>query len=322
MLLFCAPLIAAQDCPSKMSGINSRNLVEHCLKTREDLKQWENWLVDQKVSYGAPVFRVSRRSNKDVVIAVLPRALDIANQDFIVEAKALKSIGAPLLPKTQAPNSSALEKTLKDWQFLRLMAQAEQHRLSTTHSDENSEKERAAFRRLVRVNRFLEAIDAVQKKLSAGNTALTRSLQKRHIGSNIKSPSLVAAKKAWRSNLGDDLLQPSVSTPQERRSRRSLPRQAENIQLQDIAQKNSDVPSPEIAQRRLQMQKAVRKAFFGTPHWDKAKALLSQAVDANKEQFSRIARKLASLWDRVWNGQGPNPFQNWAHCVSGSQDCR
>jgi hypothetical protein len=167
----------------------------------------------------------------------------------------------------------------------------------------------------------LEAIDAVQKKLSAGNTALTRSLQKRHIGSNIKSPSLVEAKKAWRSNLGDDSTQSPVSTPQERRSRRSLPLQAENLQLQNIAQKNSDVPSPEIAHRRLQMQKAVRKAFFGTPHWDQAKVLLSQAVDANKEQFSRIARKLASLWDRVWNGRGPNPFKNWANCVSRSQDC-
>ncbi len=331
MLLFCAPLIAAQDCPTKMSGINSRNLVENCLKNREDLKQWENWLVDQKVSYGAPVFRVSRRSDKNVVIAVLPRALGISNQEFVVDAKALKSMGI-VLPKEglikppskniQNSDSSPLGKTLKDWQFIRLMAQAEQNRLSTTHSDENSEKGKLEFRRLVRVNRFLEAIDAVQKKLSANNTALTRSLQKRHIHSNIKSLSLSAAKKAWRSNLGDDSTEAPTSNPRGRLPRRNLPPQAENLQLQAIARKNSDIPSPEMARRRLKMQKAVRKAFFGTPHWDQAKTLLSQAVDANKEQLARIAQKLSSLWDRIWNGQGPNPFQNWAHCVSGSQDCR
>ncbi len=97
-----------------MSEINSRNLVEHCLKTQEELKQWQNWLVDQKIYNGAPVFRVSRRSNKDIVIAVLPRALGISNQEFIVDVKSLKSMGVALPPKTQAPNSSALEKTLKD----------------------------------------------------------------------------------------------------------------------------------------------------------------------------------------------------------------
>ncbi len=305
-----------------MSEINSRNLVEHCLKTQEELKQWQNWLVDQKIYNGAPVFRVSRRSNKDIVIAVLPRALGISNQEFIVDVKSLKSMGVALPPKTQAPNSSALEKTLKDWKFLRLMAQAEQKRLSITNSDENSKEGKARFSRLVRVNRFLEAIDAVQKKLSSSNTALTRSLQKRHIRSNIKSSSLDQAKKVWRSNLGDDSTEVLASNSQEKRPQSNIPLHPENTQLQDIADKNSDVPSPQMAQRRLQMQKAVRKAFFGTPHWDQAKALLSQAIDANKAQFSRIAQKLASLWDRVWNGQGPNPFENWAHCVSGSQDCR
>ena len=327
-----------------MSEINSRNLVQLCLKTRPQLEEWRNWLVDQKVSAGSPVFKVSKRSGRQVVVAVLPRAVGISNQDFLVGLKELHALGIQLphqegllssvskknglkleFENSDTSRQEALRKTLDSWKFLSLMAKSEQRRLSRNSSGEESQKSEGEFKRLVKVNRFLEALDEVQKKLASENNKSTRALTASHAPKTIHSPSLSNLKNVWNSNQGNE----SVNSPHdliaERKSSVSKPAPATgNIQLQNLDpdRSASNVPSPSLKKRRLQMQKAVRKAFFETPNWDKAKELLSQAMDANEQALSHINQKLAALWDRVWYGQGPNPFKNWANCVSNSSSCR
>ncbi len=316
LFLFSAPLTQAEsqnpeNCPSKMSGINSKKLVTLCLKTRSRLEEWRDWLVDQKVSKGAPVFRISKRSGKNIVIAVLPRAVGISDREFIVSVKSLQGLGIELPRQEGLINSvsekkgrtlsletrelsppAALKETLDSWRLLRIMAQSEKIRLSKNPEDENSVATQDEFKRLVRLNRFLEALAAAQKRLTAENNSSERVLKARHVPKNINSPTLSHLKNVWRSKQGNIL---AKTSPYSIGKEKKPPFKVGDIQLRllDPDRKISNIPSPSLQKRRLQMQKAVRKAFFGTPHWN-----------------------------RLLNGQGPNPFKNWANCVSNSPGCR
>ncbi len=340
-----SPLFAAKQCPSQMSEINSKNLVRLCLKTRPQLEEWRNWLVEEKVSEGSPVFRISKRSGQQTLIAVLPKTLGVSGQDFTAPAKDIQALGIQLPKQTGLLSSvskknglklklessgnsrqEALRKTLDSWKLLGLMAKSEQRRLSqdSSNNKESKDSERQ-FKRLVRVNRFLEALDAVQQRLAAENKKSTHALTKSYTPKTIHSPSLSSLKNVWHSNKENESVHsPDDLIAQKRPSASKPVSPTGNIQLQNLDPDRSvsNIPSPGLKKRQLQMEKAVRKAFFGTPHWDKAKELLSQAMDANEEALSRVSQKLASLWDRVWYGKGPNPFKNWANCVSNSSSCR